>query len=70
MSETEHYQDLLDREILPWLNDHVTAGNLTAKDGARLRYYYAIRPDAKAAITVVHGFCEFSGKYREVLGGL
>ena len=67
MSGTEHYQDLLDREILPWIHDRVTAGNLTAKDGARLRYYYAIRPDAKAAITVVHGFCEFFGKYHEVL---
>ena len=67
MSESNAFQDLMNHQIQPWLNDHVTAGNLTTKDGVRLRYYYAIRPDAKAAITVVHGFCEFFGKYYEVL---
>ena len=67
MSEEEAFQELIIDRVLPWINDHVTAGNLTAKDGAKLRYYYAINPNAKASITVIHGFCEFFGKYHEVL---
>ncbi len=67
MSEAEVFQELMNGKVRPWLNDRMVTGNLRSADGTRLRCYYAINPDASAAITFVHGFCEFFGKYHEVL---
>ena len=51
--------------LAPWLRDHVTGGTFTGFDGARIQYYKAEHPDAKAAVVMVHGFCEFFGKFHE-----
>lgn len=34
-------------------------------DGTRLRSYAAVNPEEKASIVMIHGFCEFFGKYHE-----
>lgn len=51
--------------LKPWLKSQVSAGELESFDGTRLRYYKAGRPDARSVIVMVHGFCEFFGKYHE-----
>ena len=51
--------------LKPWLDSHVTEGTFTGFDGTKIRYFRASRPDAKAVIVMVHGFCEFFGKFHE-----
>lgn len=51
--------------LKPWLNDHVTGGVFSSFDDSRIRYYRADRKDAKAVVVMVHGFCEFFGKFHE-----
>lgn len=57
-------------EVLPWITYTVRDGYFETSDGTKLHYNYAIPENAKAAIIVVHGFCEFFGKYREVVWNL
>ena len=54
-------------EVEPWCAQTLHRGRITSYDGKLLRYYYAMNPDAAGTIVVVHGFCEFIGKYRELL---
>lgn len=65
--ENDSFNDLLTNQIKPWLKEHIVSKDLLTGDGTRIRYYYALNPDAKASITFVHGFCEFFGKYHEVM---
>ena len=51
--------------LAPWLRDHVTGGKISGFDGTEIQYYRAEHPDAKAVIVMVHGYCEFFGKYHE-----
>ena len=51
--------------LKPWLANTVTSGTFTSFDGSRIRYFRALNPNAKAVIVMVHGFCEFFGKFHE-----
>ena len=51
--------------LQPWLRDHVSGGKFTSFDDTRIQYYSAIHPAAKAVIVMMHGFCEFFGKFHE-----
>ena len=51
--------------LQPWLRTHVTGGVFASFDDSRIRYYKAVHPDAKAVIVMLHGFCEFFGKFHE-----
>lgn len=62
---TEEYRKFIAETIDPWLKEHVTDGYIRSEDGLRLHYYKAVNPNEKASILMVHGFCEFFGKYHE-----
>lgn len=49
-----------------WRDEHVTAGDLQSFDCCSLRYYRADRDEPVGYIVMVHGFCEFWGKYHEL----
>ena len=51
--------------LKPWVEERVTGARFPGFDGTMIQYYKAVRPDAKAVIVMVHGFCEFFGKYHE-----
>lgn len=59
------FEALLTNEIQPWLKEHVHDGWITSEDGLKLHYYQAVNPNEKAAVVMIHGFCEFFGKYHE-----
>jgi len=61
------YLHRIHTEVEPWCASSLHRGRITSFDGSLLRYYYALNPDAAGTIVVVHGFCEFIGKYRELL---
>ena len=49
-----------------WREKNVRDGEIRSFDGTALHYYYAVPEGARAAIVLLHGFCEFYGKYHEV----
>ena len=64
-SEYREYMQYVNAEIRPWLKKYAEDGWFTAPDGLRLHYVRAVHPDEKATIVMIHGFCEFFGKYHE-----
>ncbi len=63
----EDFKEQMETTVRRWEDIHMQSGDLTVSDGTVLRYHYAIHPQEKGAITVVHGFCEFYAKYLELL---
>lgn len=59
------YSKFVQEQLQPWLNKHVQEGFFSSEDGLRLHYCKAMHPNEKAVIVMVHGFCEFFGKYEE-----
>ncbi len=59
------FEEAVSSTLRPWLRDHVTSGTVTSFDDTRLVYYRAVNPAAKAVIVMLHGFCEFFGKFHE-----
>lgn len=62
----ENFEEKMQAAVKPWLAATVRDGYFTTSDGAKLRYYFAIPDDAKAAVVIFHGYCEFYGKYHEL----
>lgn len=62
---SEEYQEFIDGTIHPWLDSCVIQKDIMNPDGTRLRSYAAVNPEEKASIVMIHGFCEFFGKYHE-----
>ena len=62
--ENGFWQDV-ETKLKPWLANFVTDGRFTSFDGTKIHYYRALNPQAKAVIVMVHGFCEFFGKFHE-----
>lgn len=56
----------MDTVVQPWLKSTVKGGQFESFDGTKIQYYEALNPNAKAAIVIVHGFCEFFGKFHEM----
>ena len=63
--ERTSFRLYVQNHIDPWLRDHVTDGYLESFDGLSLHYYKAVHPQERGTIVMVHGFCEFFGKYHE-----
>ena len=63
--DEEGFKNAVETTLKPWLAETVTGGKFTSFDGARIQYYRALNPNAKAVIVMVHGFCEFFGKFHE-----
>lgn len=59
------FESAVDTVIKPWLQEHVTDGIFSSFDDSRIRFYRAERENAKAVVVMVHGFCEFFGKFHE-----
>ena len=59
------FKNAVDTVLKPWLRDHVEEGQIESFDGTKIQYYRAAHPDAKAVIVMLHGFCEFFGKFHE-----
>ena len=58
----DRFKEAAQRILKPWLKKYVTGASFDSFDGKKIQYYRAVRPDAKAVIVMVHGFCEFFGK--------
>ncbi len=63
----DDFNEKLESKILPWVEQHLLSEDIKSADGTRLRIYYAIHPQERAAIVISHGFCEFVGKYHELM---
>jgi len=61
------FLEQMETVVKPWLQNTVKEGDVLSYDGIRLHYYYAIHPEEKASIIFTHGFCEFFGKYHEMV---
>lgn len=61
------FSDRLEDTIKPWLKAYLQEEYITGFDGTRLHVHYAIHPREKAAVVMSHGFCEFAGKFHEVM---
>ena len=62
---SQDYSEYVKTVIQPWLKDCVRYEDIFSYDGTRLRCVYAIHPQEKASVVIIHGFCEFFGKYHE-----
>lgn len=52
--------------IAPWIAENAVNERIRADDGVMLNTYYCLHPGAESAVVMVHGFCEFFGKYHEM----
>ena len=66
LSEDELIPSLTTGEGKRFRDEHVVSGDTTGYKGISLRYYEALHDDPKGYIVIVHGFCEFWGKYHEL----
>lgn len=64
--DDEHYKDFMETKVKDWMQTTVQSKTLKSFDGLTLHYTYAIHPDAKAVIVMLHGFTEFWEKFSEV----
>lgn len=63
--DDEGFVRAVETVLKPWLEAHVTGGTFSSFDGTKIQYYSAPRPDAKGVIVMMHGYCEFFGKFHE-----
>ena len=62
----EFYLELMENEIIPYLEKHKEAGRLKTND-SEIYYESYVNSEEKGAIVISHGFCEFTTKYTEVI---
>ena len=53
-------------ELSQWINTYVENEKITSYDGVVLNTYHFTAPGLNRAVVMVHGFCEFFGKYHEL----
>ncbi len=63
----EEYPEKMETEVIPWISQNLIREDIRSKDGTRLAAYRAVNPDEKGSVTFIHGFCEFTGKYHEMM---
>lgn len=63
----EDFAERMETEVKPWIERCLREGYLYSGDRTRLHYCRALHPQEKAAVVFCHGFCEFAGKYHEVM---
>lgn len=57
---------MLKEVIAPWIAANAVNEKITEPDGVVLNTYHAIHAEALGTIVMIHGFCEFFGKYHEL----
>lgn len=57
---------MLKEVIAPWIAANAVNEKITETDGVVLNTYHAIHAEALGTIVMIHGFCEFFGKYHEL----
>lgn len=62
-----NFEERMRKEVQPWLKNQVKDGYFRSWDGSRIHYLSAVHPRERAAVVFSHGFCEFSGKYHEMM---
>lgn len=62
----EDFLPVMATENKAWREACVTSGYFKTYDGKNMHYYIAKPEHPKAAVVIVHGFCEFWGKYHEM----
>jgi lysophospholipase len=55
----------MDNTIRPWIQETMEEGYLAAADGLKLHYCCLPNPQEIGRIMIMHGYCEFFGKYHE-----
>ncbi len=63
----EDFETKMQETVLPLLKADIREEYFTSSDGSRIHTEYMINPEEKAAIVISHGFCEFAGKYHEMM---
>lgn len=63
----EDFQKRMEDEVQPWMKECLQEGCIHSGDGTRLHCHWAQHPQEKAAVVFCHGFCEFAGKYHEIM---
>ena len=63
----EDFEAKMQETVLPLLKADIREEYFTSRDESRIHTEYMINPDEKAAIVISHGFCEFAGKYHEMM---
>lgn len=62
----DDFQTVMSNQVKNWRDTVVKSADFKSFDGSKLRYYYEMPENAKAVIVILHGFCEFWGKYHEM----
>ncbi len=63
----EDYKEAMDAIVTPFLKENVKEGFFTSFDGAKLHYTYVIHPQERKRVVMTHGFCEYFGKFYEMM---
>ena len=61
----DDFLKVMETENLQWQKECTIQGDFSSFDGVKLNYYKAVPDAPKAAVVMIHGFCEFWGKYHE-----
>lgn len=62
----DDYKTVMETDCSAWLHDTVQTQTFKSFDNVTLCSYYAIPEGAGTCVVMVHGFCEFFGKYHEM----
>lgn len=65
--EEANYQRTMKCDVEPYLRNCEKDGYIESYDRTAIYYRTYRIPQAKAAIVISHGFCEFAEKYKEVI---
>ena len=65
--EEANYQRTMKCDVEPYLRSYEKDGYIESYDKTAIYYRTYRIPQAKAAIVISHGFCEFAEKYKEVI---
>lgn len=63
----KEFESQMKNRILPLMRINLEEGYFKADDGAKIHYGYINNPNAKEAVVISHGFCEFIPKYYELI---
>lgn len=64
--EDDGYDRFMKNEGRKWIEENVGKFRFESHDGGRLQAFCAVPDNPRAAVVMVHGFCEFFGKYHEL----
>ena len=67
IGEDDFYEAVHGGVLSRFAGDHIRHDYFESFDGKRIGYFYAKNPEEKAAIVILHGFCEFVNKFYETM---